>query len=86
MLKRARREPVVKEGWGEAGTFLPGSESGLSLFSLCCVQEAWVILVWQTSCLAPSRSRISNINPEYYDFVRTVPCLCNFFVLFFHML
>lgn len=43
MLKRARREPVVKEGWG--GTILSGSGSGQSLFSLCCVQEAWVILV-----------------------------------------
>lgn len=31
---------MVKEGWGESGTLLPGSESGLSLFSLCCVQEA----------------------------------------------
>lgn len=38
MLNRARREPVVKERW--AGTLLPGSESGLSLFSLLHVQEA----------------------------------------------
>lgn len=40
MLNRARREPVVKERWAEAGTLLPGSESGLSLFSLVRVQEA----------------------------------------------
>lgn len=28
------------KGWGKAEILLPGSESGLSLFSLCCVQEA----------------------------------------------
>lgn len=39
MLNRARREPVVKEGWAEAGTLLPGSESALSLFSLLHIQE-----------------------------------------------
>lgn len=31
---------MVKEGWGGSETLLPGSESGLSLFSLCCIQEA----------------------------------------------
>lgn len=30
---------MVKEGQGKAGTLVPGSEWGLSLFSLCCVQE-----------------------------------------------
>lgn len=31
---------MVKEGWSGSGTLLPGYESGLSLFSLCCIQEA----------------------------------------------
>lgn len=45
----------LKKGWGEAGTLLPGSESGLSLFSLCYVQEAGSFLCDRPAAQLPQK-------------------------------
>lgn len=50
---------MVKEGWGEAGTLLPGSESGLSLFSLCCVQEAGSFLCDRPAAQLPQVTKLA---------------------------
>lgn len=50
---------MVKEGWGEAGTLLPGSDSGLSLFSLCYVQEARSFLCDSPAAQLPQVTKLA---------------------------
>lgn len=50
---------MVKEGWGEAGMLLPGSETGLSLFSLCCVQEAGSFLCDRPAAHFPQITKLT---------------------------
>lgn len=50
---------MVKEGWGEAGILLPGSDSGLSLFSLCYVQEARSFLCDSPAAQLPQVTKLA---------------------------